>query len=237
MKFTIFGFLLFLAACNGGGSSSAAPGDATAIAALRAEVVSLQADNAALKTGQAKLKIVGHVHGIAAQTQGIGGGNFLPDAVNFGPCPDMGVLIGFVSANNASIADPLYAKYQAFKQCTGFSYETDVTTGTLAPASRLYWDGPNCTGGMWEWNASGSSYNDQSLSTGVVFLNPADMTTELMVEPGQTPQMVQAASVYIVSNGDCEADSDLQPMYKVTVNDTQITGVPGSVGSYNLGSP
>lgn len=198
--------------------TSLPPNETTSISVLRAKI-------AEQEQKLAKLQIIGKVHGTSSYT--------LTRTISqsFGPCPDMGVKVG-----DEYTSGPLDSLYQAFKQCTGFYYETSVATGELKTANRIYFDGPACTGNAFVWDAGGQGYDRQKLDSGVVFISPADGQT-LMVSPGQSPQLIQAQSVFIIQNGICTPDGDLQPMWSVIPNDISVTGIPNSVGDYSLQSP
>lgn len=237
MRMLIIGFVAFLCACNGSGNSTPGVTQAdiqAAIAPLQAKVNALQASNDALKAGQAKLTLIGKLHGVS--TDAIGRMvDAVGNPVSFGPCADMGVLLG--RGDNPFSQDPLSAIYESFQQCTGYEYSVTVATKTVAVGPRLFWDGPNCTGKMYEWNSGGGSYNDQALDGGVVFLSPLD-NSSLMVASGQIPSPVLMQSVWVTSNPGCQSDVETQNLYKVTQNDPSVTGVPMmSIGQFQLGAP
>lgn len=237
MRILIIGFVLFLTACNSSGvSQQTVDSDIqTSMAKLQAQITALQASNDALKAGQAKLTLIGKLHGVTTDAVGRAV-DAVGNPVSFGPCADMGVLVGFTNGTSNAPADPLTAQYQAFKQCTGYYYEVSAADGNLAPTQRLYFDGPNCNGSMFVWSASGFSFNNQVLSDGVVFISPKD-GSQLMAKAGQAAVMTQVQSVYIIANGGCTADGDFQPMYAVTPNDISVSGVPESVGQFQLAAP
>lgn len=236
--------ILFLTACNGSNNSTAPAAGITqaqldaAVAPLKADIESLQTENAALKAGQSKLTLIGKVHGVAS-TELRMQGEFRTEAVsapNFGPCADMGVLVGFTNQGSNTAPDPLTANFQAFKQCTGYYYEAQVGTGNISIASRIFWDGPNCTGNMYEWEAGGAGYNTQTLESGVVFISPVD-GSELAVTAGQTAQPIMIQSAWVAANPGCQSDVETQLLYSVTANVTSVTGVPMTVGKYQLAAP
>jgi len=226
MRILIISLFGFLAACNGTTIQqvpSNVPNESTQVAALQAQVIALQKQIDSLQ-------IIGKVSGKSEDTD-----NTRALTTNFGPCSNMGVLVGFTNGTNS--ADPLTSDFQAFKQCTGYQYEVGVGTGIIATAERIFWDGPNCTGNILEWQAGGVGYNTQTLQGGVVFLSPVD-NSELMVQAGQNPQPIMIQSVWVNSNPGCQADVETQMMYQVSPNDTSISGVPNSVSaSYQLGAP
>lgn len=86
--------------------------------------------------------------------------------------------------------------------------------------------------------------NDSALATtaqlqdGVVFLNPADDSTQLMVVAHQIPQPIFIQSVMLEANHICQSDTETQLMYQVTAWSLQTSGVPAqSVGKYSLAAP
>lgn len=226
---------LFLAACNGSDNDSSfattanlPPNEATAVAALQDQIRTLQ-------DSVKKLQLIGHAHGVvsAERVLAIGTKNAMTEAVDFGPCTDMGVYEGatFQPGNG-----PLGAIYQAFKNCTGTHAEYNVETGDLKTANRTYYVSIDCTGTAYEWQASGQGYDRQILNDGVAFISPADGTA-LWIKPNQTPQIIAVQSVYILQNGDCEPDGDVQPMWVSSPNDTATNGIALNVGAYQLVSP
>jgi hypothetical protein len=239
MRNLILGFVVFLAACNG--STTNVPYTDPQVTAkldslteALAAATHIQAEQAASLN---KLTLIGKVHGVSNELKMQG--EFRTEAqatVSFGPCSDMGVLVGFTNPNNNSAADPLTATYQAFKQCTGYYYEAQVGTGNVAIASRIFWDGPNCTGNMYEWEAGGAGYNTQTLENGVVFISPVD-GSELAVTAGQTGQPIMIQSAWVAANPSCQSDIETQLLYSVTPNVTSVTGVPMTVGEYQLVAP
>jgi hypothetical protein len=207
------------------------PNEATAVAALKAEVV-------VLKDSLDKLQLIGNAHGVATSERVLAIGQAAATAGNFGPCTDMGVLVGFTNTGNNLGGGALAASYQAFKTCTGYVYEAAVQDGSIKPATRIFWDGPNCTGNLLEWEAGGSGYNTQTLQNGVVFINPADGVTQLMVRASQTPQPILIQSAWVFDNPGCQSDVETQNMYQVSPNDVMVTGVPDkTVGNFTLAAP
>lgn len=236
MRIVLISLVVFLVACNGssnsvsGGSPTITQADIqAAIAPLKAQIQSLQADNKKLKEGQAKLTLIGKVHGVATEERTLAIGRAAVTTPDFGPCTDMGVLVsnpGFTTA------------YQGFRQCTGYYYEAQVGTGNIGVASRIFWDGPNCTGNMYEWEAGGAGYNTQILQGGIVFISPVDGVTDLSVTAGQTPQPIMIQSAWVASNPGCQSDIETQLLYHVIPNNTRVTGVPNSVGAnFQLAAP
>lgn len=242
MRSFIVVLMFALGGCNSSDNDSAlvtqAANEATAVAALRAEVTDL-------KGKLSQIQLIGHVNGtipVSKNTRELmamqGEPTLSAITPSFGPCPDMGVLVGFTNTGDNIGAGALSASYQAFKTCTGYLYETAVGTGNIKTANRIFWDGPNCTGNLLEWEAGGAGYNTQALQNGVVFVNPADGTMQLMVQAKQTPQPILIQSVWVLSNPGCQSDIETQLMYHVIPNDTSITGVPNStVGNFSLSPP
>ena len=235
MKFTIFGLLLFLAACNG--STEVVQKVPYSDPALVAKIAALTQALAAATHEDAqrfdKLQLVGRAHGVASaeRTLAIGQAAVVPP--NFGPCTDMGVLEGETTDQGNGT---LGATYQAFKNCMGIHAEYAVDTGDLKIANRVYFTSSDCSGLPVVWQAGGQGYNSQILNDGVVFISPVD-GKDYLVPPLQSPQITQVGSVYVVVQGVCETDGDLQPMWTTVPNDTSKSGVPTSVGAYHITSP
>lgn len=241
MRSLIIGLVVFLAACNSSSSGlTQVQLDAAvqkAVAPLQSQIDTLQASNKTLTAGQAKLTLIGKVHGVSSDSLRLQGEPTVnaANATSFGPCNDMGVLLG--RGNNVNSQDPLSAPLESFQQCTNYEYSVVVATNTVAVGPRLFWDGPNCTGNMYEWNSGGGSYNDQTLEGGVVFLSPLD-NSSLMVKGGQTPKPILMQSVWVTSNPGCQSDIETQNLYEVIPNDISVTGVPSlSIGAFQLAAP
>lgn len=238
MKFTIFGLLLFLAACNGSTEvvQKVPYSDPALVAKIAALTQALAAATHADAQKFAGLQLIGHSQGVAdVNTREI----LLPGekpplrAVDFGPCTDMGVLEGDTSQpGNGTLG----AEYQSFKNCLGIHAEYSVATGVLKTANRVYFTSSDCSGLPVVWQAGGQGYNSQILNDGVVFISPVD-GKDYLVPPLQSPQITQVGSVYVVVQGVCETDGDLQPMWTTVPNDTSKSGVPTSVGEYHITSP
>lgn len=231
MRIAILVLILGLVGCNLSDDDSAlqqqisaVPNEATAVQALRAEVSDLQ-----MKIS--RLQDVGHPRGGSAErTLAIGQA---ASTISFGPCNDMGTWIGVSNPQSGALVDALTAPFQEFRQCTGYSYGVNVQNGNLEPPNRLFWDGPNCTGNMFTWEAAGAGYNTQTLKNGVVFASPID-GNPLMVQANQTPNMVQVQSAIVVGQP-CSPDGDFQPMYSVTPNVLSISGIVSVGSNYQLG--
>lgn len=234
MRIAILFIAALLAGCNSSDDDSALqqqvsaiPNEATAVQALKVQVSELQNKFKELtivgKQSVAKINYESpdSVRMMGTITQAAA-------SISFGPCTNMGVLVGRGSETSLATPDPLSANLEAFQQCTGYSYNTLLGSGTIGTAPRIFWDGPNCTGNLLEWEAAGSGYNTQTLQNGVVFLSPVD-GTPLMVKAGQTPQPILIQSAWVLSNPGCQSDVEIQLMYFVTPNDVTITGIPTNV--------
>lgn len=228
-------FLVMLAGCGGSSGSDDDSGFATTAQLPPNEATAVEAIRASIK----KLQVVGMPSGHATvqSLAMLGEPVVAPSAATatgeFGTCPNMGILLGYTDGTG-NPSDPLIAIFQAWRQCTGYQYETNVVNGMLKEAPRLYWDGPNCSGNPIEWEAAGASYNTQVLKNGVVFLSPRDETT-LMVTAGQSPQPIGIQSVMLSADHVCQPDNETQLMYSAVPNVTQTSGVPNStVGQYSL---
>jgi hypothetical protein len=241
MRIVLLGILALLAGCNGG-SNGISQSDFTAAlaAATHADAVKIESLKASVTSQQSaisKLQLIGNAHGVAtaARTLAIGANAALAEAVNFGPCTDMGVLLGRGVSTFSS--DSLAAVSESFQTCTGYAYSVVIGTNTIAPAPRIFFDGANCTGNMLEWPSAGGAYNSQALNQGVVFINPVDGQTVLMVTAGQTPKPIFFQSVWVSSNPGCQIDQETQLMYQVVPNDTSVTGVSTIPSNFQLTAP
>lgn len=240
-------FLALLAGCGSDDDTAFAttaqlpPNEATAVAAMRAQIQTLQGQVSKFN----EIQLIGRPTASAASASAVremamlrepvvGAPSAATVAGQFGPCPNMGVQEGFDSV----IGDALSAVSKAFKTCTGYHVEYMTADGSLKTANRIFWDGPNCTGNLLEWEAGGAGYDHETLKDGVVFVDPFDGVSVRAVTAGQTPQPILIQSVWVLSNPGCQADVETQLMYKVSSNDVQITGVPNSpVGQYTTGAP
>lgn len=240
-------FLALLAGCNGSSDDDTAfattaqlpPNEATAVAAMRAQIATLQGQVSRFN----ELTLIGKPSSVVS-SQGISPDDFRTmgelvqtAAVAFGPCTNMGVLIGFENSFGAP-ANGLTAAVQDFRQCTGYQYGARISDGSITTSERIFWDGPNCTGNLLEWEAGGAGYNTTTLKNGVVFTNPADGVTVEMVKAGQIAQPIQIQSVWVRENPGCQSDVETQLMYQVTPNDVTVSAIPsGGVGAFQLGAP
>lgn len=179
-----------------------------------------------ITTQLSKITLLGHQPGtaIAAIKRGNAawiGSSGITQTISYGPCTDMGVLIG------TGQIDSLAATTENFRQCTGYEYAAVVETGAIAKPFELWFDGANCTGNMFEAENDGG-YNRQALQDGVVFVSPIDGVTELMVAANQ-----QGTTTTLLSNfsyGACNSGAtEIQVAYPVSPNDLSITGVPSAV--------
>lgn len=238
MRSLIIGLVVFLAACNSSSSGlTQTQLDAAiqkAVAPLQSQIDALQTSNKTLTAGQAKLTLIGKVHGVSSDSLRLQGEPTVGavNATSFGPCSDMGVLEGdTISPGNGALG----ASYQAFKNCTNNHAEYSVEDGSLKIANREYFTTIDCTGTVYEWEAGGQGYSRQVLNDGVVFISPTK-GTQLWIEPNQSPQMIQSESAWVPGNG-CSLDQDFQPMWVASPNDVSKSGFPGSVGEYQLTAP
>lgn len=238
LKYLLFLTLFALVACNGSTTQQVPYSDPTLVAKVDALTLALAAATHEDAQKFSSLKIIGQAHGVASAERTMAIGQAV--SPNFGPCTDMGTLIGFVATDSAAASDPLSATYEAFKTCMGYTYEAQVGPGTIRSAPRIFFGTPNCdpNGPMYEWEAAGAAYNTQTLQGGVVFLSPVDDSTQLMVAAGQTPQSVQFQTVMLDADHVCQPDMETQLVYSVSAYQLQTTGVASkSVGSFTLASP
>lgn len=227
--------VISVAACNSSSSSSAPDPE---VAALKTQVQDLSQALAAATHEDAQKLSEFKLIGIPEGTTDVAGRilNAVGNVVSFGPCADMGVMIGFENSSNQP-ANALNAVSEDFKQCTGYIYGANVSDGTVTTGQRIFWDGPNCTGNLLEWEAAGGGYSTTALQGGVVFTSPVDNLV-YMVRAGQTPQPVLIQSAWVLSNPGCQSDVETQLMYTVEPNDISVTGVPSNgVGKFHLGAP
>ncbi len=242
VKLMLTFLLLSISACGNNGDSgnnSVSTSTANQLTTLQNQldklqelVITLQTDNASLQNRLTtdegainKIALVGHVPGTDAALEKhtsmlrqhpLG----VTESISFGPCVDMGVLVG-------AEPDSMTATTENFRQCTGYEYGVIVETGAIAKAVILWFDGPNCSGNMFEAENDGS-YNRQALQEGVVFVSPIDGTTELMVTAGQQGESTVLQSNF--SDGSCNSPAtETQLAYHVTANELALTGIPPAV--------
>jgi len=240
-------FVVFLAACNGNSDNDSAyattaqlpPNEATAIAAMKAQITTLQGQVSRFS----ELTLIGKPTA-SVSAEGISPEKFRTMgemtqqavAVSFGTCSNMGVLIGFENSFGQP-SSGLSATSQDFRQCTGYQYGANIADGSITTAERIFWSGAGCTGTLLIWEAGGAAYNTTTLKNGVTFASPFDGAID-MVRAGQTPVPTPFQSVWVRDNPGCQSDVETQPMYIVEPNDINVSGIPSSgVGSYQLGAP
>lgn len=232
-KYIICLFLI-LAGCNSDDDSSLVtkaqlpPNESTQIAALQAEVSSLQ-------NSIKQIQLIGKPIGQAiAQTDSVrsfrmlGEPTLAPGAVTgqFGPCADMGVLQG---RGGSDTGDALDSQFEIFKQCTGYSYSISNLTGLLDIPPYLTWDGPNCTGNAYlEMDIPQNTMNADAVKNGLVFQSPVDSTV-YEIPAGEQPQQIMIQSAINTRGGMCGADQELRLVIHAIPNNTSITGVPNSM--------
>lgn len=232
MRSLIIGFVILLAGCNQG-TNNVPYSDPALVAKVDNLTKALAAathETAQIARSTKRLNLVGTVNGVATAERVLAIGQAAVITPNFGPCTDLGIMEGqeFISGNG-----PLGALYQAFHNCTGNHTEYNPDTGIMKTANRVYFTSPDCSGTEYQWQAGGAGYDSQTLNDGLVYVSPFS-GKDMWVQPGQTIQMVQAGSVYIVANGACSTDADFQPMWVASNNDVTKTGFPLNVGQYHL---
>lgn len=237
MRILIIGTILFLSACNGSTTVTNDSDLQNQINILNQEVASLKAsippnqitNVSALQGKVSEIRLIGLPNKPQTIFEELGGTSLTPQ---FGPCANMGIQEGATTTGDA-----LSIISKAFHTCTGYHVEYNTADGSVKTAPRLWWDGPNCTGNMWEFEAFGANYDTQTLTDGVVFSNPQD-GTPLMVTSGQTPQEVNFQSIMVVGTAGCQSDIEKQLMYSVAPNSTTVTGAANSpIGRYTTISP
>lgn len=240
MRALIIGFVIFLAACNGSGNSTPSITHADIQTAIQQDTAQLQervtkAEAAASKANAALAQIQLFVKIDQSPVTNLAV-RALQNAIDFGPCTNAGIKIGSTLKFGGSALDE---QTQAFKQtptdtCPGAYAEYDVLTGNLHTASRVYFANADCTGNPLVWDAGGEGYDGQKLPAGLSFISPLD-SLQYWVPPGTIPQTVTAQSNFIVSNGDCELDGDVQPMWEASRTSVIESGIPLTLGaSYQL---
>lgn len=203
------------------------------VGSLQVTITALQASNSVLvnelnsdEIQLSKISLLGHqpstsllsIKGTSVIRSRVSG---VTQTISYGPCTDMGVLIG------TGQLDSLSTTTENFRQCTGYEYGAVVETGVITKPFELWFDGANCTGNMYEAGNDGG-YNRQVLQDGVVFMSPIDGVTELMVAAGQQGTTTTLLSNF--SSGSCNSGTiEIQTAYPVTPNELNITGVPSAV--------
>lgn len=227
MRYYILIVMALLAGCNQSDNDSAyattaqlPPSEATAIAALKAQVATLQ-------SSVEKLQLIGNSHGVvsAARTLAIGASAARAEAVNFGPCTDMGVLIGR-GGKDSNI--PLASALESFQTCTGYAYTVSALDGTIQGPPYAAYDQPNCTGNLLIiTDIPGDGFNPQVVNNGVVFTDPVSNMV-LMIKAGSIPhsQQIQSAINLGPGGGVCGSpDIETRMVVSAQLNDISITGV------------
>lgn len=243
MRMLIIGFVVFLAACNSSGvSQQTVDSDIqTSMAKLQAQVTALQASNDALKAGQAKLTLIGKLHGVT--TDAIGR---MVDAVgnplSFGPCADMGLYSG---QGGSDSANPLASQFEIYKQtasgtCPGATTSYNETTGLHDRLKFAAWAQPNCQGTLYVETDTVNSMSLNALEGILVILSPdpADNTVYAS-QAGSVPQSIQIQSAFNFTGGLCQPDSELRMVIPLFKNDFQVSGVPDALipGSWSRVAP
>lgn len=219
-----------LAACNGSDNDSSLvtqaqlpPNEATAIAAIRAQI--------------AKVQLIGR---IVSQTQininsprefAMQGEPIISaiTPVSFGPCADMGILQGRGGSDTGAALD---SQFELYKQCTGYTYAISNLTGLLDVPPYLTWDGPNCTGNAYlEMDVPQNTMNADAVKNGVVFQSPLPGdTTVFQVNSTKTiPQHIMIQSAINTRGGVCGPDQEVRFVVIAMPNDVNITGVQNSL--------
>lgn len=248
MRALIIGFVIFLAACNGSGNSTPGITQAdiqAAIAPLQSQVDGLQAENDKLKAGQAKLALIGKLHGVSTDAVGRTV-DAVGNPVSFGPCTDMGLYQG---QGGTDSANPLASQFEIYKQtadaqsgCPGATTSYNETTGLHDRLIYAVWDEPDCKGNMYViTDVPKDTMSVAALEEILVIMSP-DITdnTVFASEKGSTPQPIQIQSSFNIAGGACSSpDIEIRMVIKMIVNDTHITGVPNSLvpGSWSRVAP
>lgn len=143
------------------------------------------------------------------------------EAVDFGPCPNMGTPIG------TSGPDPAGASVGYHQQClingVRYIYGTN-NDGTTHTADKIWFANNDCTGEQIEFD-NGEMYNGETLRNGVVFHSPKDGSLE-KVAGGQTGSSMTSHSDY---SGVCVVEDVTSTGYIVDPATLQGTGVPEAV--------
>lgn len=230
MKFTIFGLLLFLAACNGSTEvvqkvPYSDPALVAKIAALTQALAAATHEQAMQAKSLSSLQLIGKVHVTASAERVMAIGRAAETPPNFGPCTDMGVLIGR-GGPDSSI--PLASALESFQTCTGYSYTISTLTGTIQGPPYAAWDGLNCTGNLFIiTDVPGDGFNPQVVNNGVVFTSPVDGLV-YMIPAGSVPQLTQIQSAMNLApgGGSCGSpDVEMRMTVQAILNDVSITGV------------
>lgn len=230
----LFFLILFaLTACNGSSNSSAPDSNVATpdpdVATLKTQVRNLTLALAATTHEDAqrfaKLQLVGQAHGVASDERVMAIGQAAAVSPNFGPCTDMGTLIGR-GGKDSNI--PLASALESFQTCTGYAYTVSALDGTIQGPPYAAWDQPNCQGNLLIiTDIPGDGFNPQVVNNGVVFTDPTSGQV-LMITAGTAPQSFQIQSAMNLGPGGGVCGSpDIETRMVVTTkpNDVSITGV------------
>ena len=230
MRALIIGTILFLSACNGSTTTNVPYSDPALVAKVDSLTKALAAATHESAQKFSKLQLVGQAHGIASAERTMAIGQAAVVSPNFGPCTDMGVLIGRSGGSNA-----MTGNIQSFQTCVGYEYSVDSNTGDIAPLQSMEWDGPNCTGNVY---ATFTDLPLQTIASGAVFTVQTTGAV-MMVVPGT--QVVHPVIVSAEGGGACQnlSSTGTDIVYPVQANDTSVTGVPNSEipVPYTIGAP
>lgn len=237
MRTLILGVFLFLAACNGSDTTQVVqkvpysdPALVAKVDALTKALASATAAQAQQAQALGKLQLIGKVHGTASAERVLAIGRAAAVAANFGPCTDMGVLIG-----RSGGATPMSGNVQSFQTCQGYEYSVDSNTGTILPLIAIEWSDANCTGTPY---SSVGQIPAQLASNGAVFE---------LVSAGK-PMMIVAGTSSISALVSSEEDNfgicsnitspGNDTVYPIQDNSVSITGVPSSISvPYSIAAP
>lgn len=247
MRIVLLMILALLAGCNSSDDDSsfatqqqvsAIPNEATAVAALRAQVTEMQ-------TKLADLQVIGKLKG---QSAGLSPSDFRTmgelsaTPVSFGPCTNMGIFQG---RGGSDTADPLRSQFEVYKTvgCTSnngaFTSYNDITGQHDVPPY-LAWDGPNCHGNLYiETDVPQNTFPGAILSGGIVFMNPIDGLA-YWIQGGQTPASITIQSALNTSpGGGCSPDIETRMTVLAIRNDITQSGIPDSLvpGSWTQVAP
>lgn len=221
MRSLIICFVILLAGCNQG-TNNVPYSDPALVAKVDALTKAL-ADATHEQAQQAKslssLQLIGKVHGMVNAA-----GTPIP---NFGPCTNMGVLIGRTGG-----FDAMMGNIESFQTCTGYNYSVDSNTGSIQPIKSIEWDGVNCTGNSYGLVPA------QLATNGAVFVIAS--TGAVVMVPAGAQIVHPIISSDEDDEGNCQNLSSPGPTaeYLTQVNDTQVTGVPSSIPvPYTISSP
>lgn len=242
MKFTIFGLMLFLAACNGSSSSQPDP----RVDALQAQIDSLTQTLAAATHENAQkfanIQIIGQVSGQLSMDVG------RAITASFGPCSNMGIYQGQGGSDSAS---PLKSQFEIYKQiansqtgCPASMTSYNETTGFHDRLPYAVWDEPGCSEGggniYVETDVPQNTMSLSALQNILVMMGPEPSdNTVYASQAGSTPEPIQVQSSFNVLAGICDSDIETRMVIPMFKNNVQVTGVPDSLipGSWSKTSP